>query len=367
MTDPVMDKRKNLSKTKILVFSFVPLLILIGALELGLRAVYYQMHGMDFLAIAQTFKKLERKLQSFSAQKEAAETFRKLPTSIGSALFEEEGKELLSYFEHVYEDNFASLVKESNKLGAKLIVSYVPGYLPDLPDPQNLAVRKIHLDFYKALSAKYGVDFIDLNDPLSKFPGKAVYLMPENGHLSRFGNQLIAERLSQEIGRYSDHRMQTVFSNRPKLFGDLRPQESGMWLYSPTMPYLVGINSQGLRMDQDLQFPKQKQRILFLGDSYTFGPYLVNHDTIPGLLQKKFPDKEFINAGVCGYTITDEASLFSERAKFCEPDIVMLQVVNNDLSDLFYFQRQRFARNPESVKPTKQEQEYINKLRQLEK
>lgn len=85
------------------------------------------------------------------------------------------------------------------------------------------------------------------------------------------------------------------------------------------------------------------------------------------MLQKKFPDKEFIKGGVCGYTITVEAALFSERAKFCEPDIVMLQVVNNDLSDLFYFHRLRFYRNPESVKPSKQEEKYINKLRQLEK
>ena len=132
------------------------------------------------------------------------------------------------------------------------------------------------------------------------------------------------------------------------------------------MPYRVVVNSQGLRMDRDLQFPKKKPHILCLGDSVTFGPYLPNHDTYPGLLQQKYPDKEVINAGICSYTIVDEVSLLKQRAKYCEPDIIILQVLDNDLSDFFYFKRQIFARDRQDYKPTPQEKEYFTRLRALE-
>jgi len=54
---------------------------------------------------------------------------------------------------------------------------------------------------------------------------------------------------------------------------------------------------------------------------------------------QKYSDKEVINAGVAGYTITDEVSLFVERAKYVEPDITILQVLDNNLHDLLYFKR----------------------------
>jgi lysophospholipase L1-like esterase len=128
----------------------------------------------------------------------------------------------------------------------------------------------------------------------------------------------------------------------------------------------VVVNSLELRMDQDLAFPKKKPRILCLGDSFTFGPYLANHDTYPGLLQQKYPDKEVINAGICGYTITDEVSLLKQRAKYCEPDIIIFQALDNDLMDFFYFKRQVFARDRQDFKPTPPEEEYFARLQALE-
>jgi len=113
-------------------------------------------------------------------------------------------------------------------------------------------------------------------------------------------------------------------------------------------------------MYHDLTFPKSRQRILFLGDSFTFGPYLPAHDVFPGLLGKKFPDIEFVNAGKAGYTITDEASLFSERAKFLEPDVTVLQVLDNDLYGLMYFKLIQFDRKQRLFEPTPAEKELLD-------
>ena len=117
-------------------------------------------------------------------------------------------------------------------------------------------------------------------------------------------------------------------------------------------------------MDYNLTFPKKKQKILILGDSYTFGPYLPNYHVYPNLLDKKYSDKEIINAGVAGYTITDESSLFMERAKCVEPDITVLQVLDRDLHDLFYFKRNQFDRNGKVHTPSRLEEEFLINIQQ---
>jgi lysophospholipase L1-like esterase len=128
------------------------------------------------------------------------------------------------------------------------------------------------------------------------------------------------------------------------------------------MPYQVITNIQGLRMEYDLTFPKQKQRILILGDSFTFGPYLSNHHCYPNLLDKKYSDKEIINAGKAGYTVTDEVSLFMERAKYVEPDITVLQVLENDIEELFYFLKNQYNRKGRTFKPSQEEIELMQQL-----
>jgi lysophospholipase L1-like esterase len=115
------------------------------------------------------------------------------------------------------------------------------------------------------------------------------------------------------------------------------------------MPYRVITNSQGLRKKADVIFPKsnEKTRILFIGDSFTFGPYLDNHDGYPQLVEQKTENIEAINAGIAGYTVCDEYSYFADRGKYIEPDIVVLQVVDNDLYGFFPHKQKAFCRGGE--------------------
>ena len=102
--------------------------------------------------------------------------------------------------------------------------------------------------------------------------------------------------------------------------------------------------------------------MLVLGDSFTFGIFLDNHDAFPNLLDTRFDDKEIVNAGICGYTIPDETALFIERAKYIEPDIVILQVLDSDVPSLFFLKRNIYDRSQEAFEPSKEEIEFLKKL-----
>jgi lysophospholipase L1-like esterase len=115
-------------------------------------------------------------------------------------------------------------------------------------------------------------------------------------------------------------------------------------------------------MSEDLDVPKTRTRVLCLGDSFTFGPYLPNHDTYPELLGAMDTSLEVINAGICGYTITDEVSLFVESAQYVAPDITVLQVLDNDIYGLFYFKKNEFDRKRMKYEPSRLEKEFIDRI-----
>jgi len=346
---------------KKIIFALLPLAILLILLETGARLVYYQMAGNHKSALVGAFYKLKDKVTLAGSTKKVETVEHHLPKGAKGALFNPEGAELLAYFQELYERSFRELVQEADKLGSRLIVLY-----PSSGFGKDSRSRDLCRSFYKGLAGKYRVDFADVTAAFARYPAETVTLLPQNGHLSRFGNQLVVEELSKFIQGDASRRRVAAFNTRPPLLGDLLPRENKIWMFVPAMPYRVVVNSQGLRMDHDLAFPKKRPRILCLGDSFTFGPYLPGHDTYPGLLQQKYPDKEVINAGICGYTITDEVSLLKQRAKYCEPDIIILQALDNDLLDFFYFRRQIFARDRQDFKPTPQEEEYFARLKALE-
>jgi hypothetical protein len=359
-----MDKKKTIDINQIplarkLLYSLLPVVALLLVTEIGLRVIYFQSTATRSpLAAVVAFNYAKNLILLKVAQARVGNM--DLPKNISEQLYGDEGRLLFDEFKSRYEENFADLVSEANKIETKLIVVYVPSedfYSKD-------AIMKANREFYSSLCLKYGVGFIDLTNRFLEYPSDVVTLLPENGHLSRFGNKIVAD----EIGNYielhlNNYQSDFHFSSRPRLLGDLKPNDNSVWEIAPEMPYRVIVNSQGLRMYNDISFPKEKQRILILGDSFTFGPYLDNHDTYPELLQKKYLNKEFINAGVAGYTITDEVSLFIERAKYVEPDITILQVLDNDLQDLFYYKRNQFDRKREVYKPTELETQFLNKLR----
>ncbi len=333
-----MANKRSLSFFKILVFSVIPLLILILILELGFRFYFYQKEGQYDLAIVELYDRGKFDLLKRLAQKKVADLA--VPPRLEEALYSEEGEPLFEEFKKLYEKYFKLLVTATKKIDSKFVVLYIPS-----DNYRTKSFNKKTRKFYRELTQKYEIEFLDSTDEFMKWPTDIPTLRPENGHLSRFGNKLVVENLAEVIKKYDDYRSSFHFSERPKLFGDLVPNEKKYWRLWEAKPFRATTNSQGLRLNYNLAFPKIKQRILILGDSFTYGPYLGDHETYPALLDTKFPEKEVINGGVLGYTITDEVGLFVGRAKYVEPDITILQVLDNDIYGLFFFKRNEFSRN----------------------
>jgi lysophospholipase L1-like esterase len=146
-------------------------------------------------------------------------------------------------------------------------------------------------------------------------------------------------------------------------YGDLVPNQDGHWLIWYHRPYHVVTNSIGLRSSEE---PREGAfRILVLGDSMTFGPYLANEDTWPSWMENRLRrvlgtavDVQVFNAGVGGYSIPDELSLLREKGIAFEPDLVVLAVLDNDTNDLRPTKRKRFSRD-KILKEVKDETRYV--------
>lgn len=123
--------------------------------------------------------------------------------------------------------------------------------------------------------------------------------------------------------------------------GPFAPNQDFVDRFRPSLPHRVRINSLGFRgRDLTVEKPEATYRILCLGDSYTFGDYVNDDETFPADLERKlretFPGRaiEVVNAGVNGYTITDEAALAEEKGFSLRPDAIIVGFVLNDIADL---------------------------------
>jgi lysophospholipase L1-like esterase len=123
----------------------------------------------------------------------------------------------------------------------------------------------------------------------------------------------------------------------PKCCGDLRPSLEFISQVSQEHPYLIKTNSLGLRNNKktNLTPDKNKLRILAIGDSFTFGPYVSNQETWPTYLEKSFgKNTEVLNAGIAGYSIKEELAYLKEKGVKLKPNLIILQVLANDITDL---------------------------------
>jgi lysophospholipase L1-like esterase len=125
----------------------------------------------------------------------------------------------------------------------------------------------------------------------------------------------------------------------PAGFGDLVPNQDGHWIIWFHRPYHVQTNSVGLRHVEE---PDDRAfRVLAVGDSQTFGPYLANDDTWPAWAENSLrehyhvsPKVQVFNAGIPGYTIADELAYLREKGIAFAPKLVLLAVFENDVLDL---------------------------------
>ena len=116
------------------------------------------------------------------------------------------------------------------------------------------------------------------------------------------------------------------------------------------MVYRVKTNSNGFRNNENL---KNSFLITSYGGSYTFGPYLPNHDTFPSILEfqmrkknpKKFKDLQVLNAGLAGTTIFHQIELL-ENTKSINSDLVILQISDRDI----YAVSSSFLKSPSPIR-----------------
>ena len=96
------------------------------------------------------------------------------------------------------------------------------------------------------------------------------------------------------------------------------------------------INDQGFRNNFDfdsLQNPTNKRRILLIGDSFLFGIFLENNQTISAILQKELGDQfEVYNLSIPGWGIDQMHDAYQKYVSIIKPDQVVLLYIDEDIS-----------------------------------
>lgn len=144
-------------------------------------------------------------------------------------------------------------------------------------------------------------------------------------------------RFQQDIDELDGMRLHDaaqMIRNDPELFWRLKPDTR---IPEQRWPFF-GVISNGQSLREDHEIPAHKPagqtRILFLGDSCTFG-YGVAHDSAfvavaESLLKRKGSDVECINAGVPGYSLFQGYRYLVTEGLDHQPDLVVLNFGWND-------------------------------------
>ncbi|WP_461790214.1 hypothetical protein [Pedobacter sp.] len=257
-------------------------------------------------------------------------------------------KKTLDELKQRYKADFEQLVKEMKGTGAKLVFCWITTE-PTIP------MQRIGKEFISNLCKENGVDFIDFVPLIANKKAEEITFMPVDGHFNENGARILTNEMAKYVKKYDNVKTTATYTERPKVFGDQDPNQNTITDGGKNLPYKLVTNSQGLRMDYDLTFPKTKQRILYIGDSALFFPFLDNSKTGSGQLQAMFPNKEVINAAKIGYSVDDYLSLWNDKLKYTEPDVIFLQSSGDDIADLYFTHRIKYSRKADEIKPTETE------------
>jgi len=104
--------------------------------------------------------------------------------------------------------------------------------------------------------------------------------------------------------------------HHPKLGWALRP---GLHLQA------LNTNSMGMRGLHEFPLMHADQlRVLFVGDSYTFGWGVADDEAFPAVLAELAPEWEIMNLGVPGYGADQALLMYEELGRHYHPDVVVL-------------------------------------------
>ena len=271
-----------------------------------------------------------------------------------------DGSPLYAELKKRYKDDLASLKKEVEATGAKFVVVIITNESGSgLQNP-----NKYGIPYIKSICSQMGQECIDFTPWVASQDARVITQVPRDGHWSKKGAIFIADHLEPIIKKYYSNTSTVTYKDaeRSATFGDLPTNDDEILDGGKDLPYHVLANSQGVRMDHDVKFPKAKKHVLMMGDSGFYCPFLNNEFTISGVLQQRFPDAEIMNTGIIAYTIDDYLTLWREKAKYSEPDIVILQTNGGDITDLFFTQRNHLSRTHKPYYPSPVEEKFYKDM-----
>lgn len=266
---------------------------------------------------------------------------------------------LIAELKERYKKDAAELKKLVEATGAKVVFVILTPETGKSAPPHS----QYGIPYIKTVCNELGIELLDFTPLVARKSPKEITQWPRDGHWSKAGAVYIADNLMPTIKKYYGVTSTVTYkdSERPETFGDFAPSVDEIRDGGKDMPYHVKANAQGVRMDEDITFPKKKKHILFMGDSGIFCPFLNNEFTITGVLQQKLPDAVVMNTGVIGYTLEDYITLWNEKSKFSEPDIVFVQTNGGDLTDYFFTHRNTLSRSHKPFYPSKNEEDFYHK------
>jgi lysophospholipase L1-like esterase len=93
----------------------------------------------------------------------------------------------------------------------------------------------------------------------------------------------------------------------------------------------VVINAKGFR-GPEVPYSRtpDRRRVLFLGDSFTWGFGVSFEDMFTTRLERRVPRLEAVNLGVSGYSTDQELLLYQDEGRKYRPDLVVVVVAYND-------------------------------------
>ncbi len=164
--------------------------------------------------------------------------------------------------------------------------------------------------------------------------------------------QDVSELQTMQLGEAA-----AMIEDHPELFWQLVPNTR---LPDSSWPFFGIIsNGQSIREARDIhkKKPKNEVRILFLGDSCTFGYGVAQDRTFVEITERLLQEKydvpvECINAGVPGYTLFQGYRYLATQGLDYQPDLVVLNFGWNDygmwdkVSDAAHYARSKAERPP---------------------
>ena len=270
------------------------------------------------------------------------------------------GLRVYSELRESYYNALVTLKNETDNDCAKLVVVIITPEVNKFLTPVN----EYGIPFIKKAADDFNIDCIDLSVAIGAQNFEEMTQSSLEGGWSKKGSAFVADQLDAVILKYNDQRSSKRFKDekKPETFGDLTPNQSEMVDGFKDEPYHLRVNSQGLRMGHELTFPKKKQTILILGDDNIFGPFLNNEFIATEILQKRHPDKEIINAAMSHYTMDDYESLYREKARFTEADLVLVCTNGGDVIEHYFSQRNRYSRSQKIYLPSPAALYFYNQL-----